>query len=182
MGSGMSSSNTWDPRHNSGCCPSFIHVWEQIPNKWRKTKITALLKPNKDPTNAKSYKPISLSCSLYNLFERLILNRISDTVNNLLTPDQVGSRSGRSCYGQVLNLTQKTEDGFEQGQVTGTVCVDLTAAYNTVNHRIYSWKSPKCWKKKKTSEVIRSLIENCQFYEEMDGTKSWRRMQKNSLP
>ena len=147
-----------------------------------KKKVVALLKPNKDPTNPKSYRPISLLCTLYKLYERLILNRISNTVDNLLTPDQAGFRPGRSCCGQVLNLTQYIEDGFEQRQITGAVFVDLTAAYDTVNHRGLLLKLSKTLKNKTIVDIIRSLIENRKFFVEMDGTKSRWRSQKNGLP
>ena len=42
---------------------------------------------------------------------------------------------GVSTTSQLLNLTQHIEDGFERGQITGAVFVDLSAAYDTVNHR-----------------------------------------------
>ncbi|GFR72857.1 hypothetical protein ElyMa_000389200 [Elysia marginata] len=57
--------------------------------------------------------------------------RMSLTVEENLTPDQAGFRPGRSTCGQLLNLT-----AFEEKQITGTVLVDLTAAYDTVNHKI----------------------------------------------
>ena len=69
------------------------------------------------------------------VYERLILGRMSQHVDDQLIPDQAGFRPGRSCCGQVLNLTQHIEDGFEKKLITGAVFVDLSAAYGTVNHR-----------------------------------------------
>ena len=60
---------------------------------------------------------------------------ISPTVDEQLSSDHAGFRPGKSCCGQVLNLIQFTEDSFENKLITGTVFVDLTAAYDTVNHR-----------------------------------------------
>ena len=37
---------------------------------------------------------------------------------------------------QLLNLTQLIEDGYEEGISTGAAFVDLSAACDTVNHRI----------------------------------------------
>jgi hypothetical protein len=39
-----------------------------------------------------------------------------------------------SCTGKILNLTQLIEDGFERKQITGVAFIDLSAAYDTVNH------------------------------------------------
>ena len=49
-------------------CTSTKH----IPSIWRKAKVIAIPKPGKDPS-PKSYRPISLLCIPYKLYERLIL-------------------------------------------------------------------------------------------------------------
>ena len=43
------------------------------------------------------------------------------------------SLPGKSTIGQLLNLTQHIEDGFQKKKITEAVFVDLTAVYNTVN-------------------------------------------------
>ena len=88
----------------------------------------ALLKPGKDPSIPKNFRPISLLSHTYKLFERLLLNRIGPVIDELLIPEQAGFRPGKSTTSQVLNLTQYIEDGFEEGKVTGVVFVDLSAA------------------------------------------------------
>ena len=49
----------------------------RLPRLWRQARVVALLKPGKDPSSPKSFRPISLLCHLYKLYERLILNRLS---------------------------------------------------------------------------------------------------------
>jgi hypothetical protein len=46
-----------------------------IPMTWCESKVIAILKPNKEPTDPKKYRPISLQSSTYKLFERMILAR-----------------------------------------------------------------------------------------------------------
>ena len=84
-----------------------------IPKLWRQAKVVALLKPGKDPSVAKSFRPISLLCRTYKLFERLILSRIAEHVDAKLIPEQAGFRPGKSCTSQLLNLTEHNEDGYE---------------------------------------------------------------------
>ena len=98
--------------------------------------------------------------------------RMSTTVEEQLTPDQTGFRTGSSTCGQLLNLTQYIEDGFEEKQITGTVFVHLTAAYDTVNHKILLLKVAKMTKNKKIVSILQSLLENRRFFVEMDGRKS----------
>ena len=54
--------------------------------------MIAAEKPGKDPSLAANYRPISLLSVCYKLLERLALQRISPTVEGLLSPDQAGFR------------------------------------------------------------------------------------------
>jgi len=63
-----------------------------IPKIWRKAKVIAIEKPGKDLSLAANYRPISLLSVCYKLLERLALQRISPTVEGLLSPDQAGFR------------------------------------------------------------------------------------------
>ena len=107
-----------------------------IPTIWRQSKIIAILKPGKDLAIPKSYRPISLLCHTYKLYERLILNRIAPTIEQHLIKEQAGFRAGKSCTSQLLNLTQHIEDGYQECKITGTAFVDLSAAYDTVKYRL----------------------------------------------
>ena len=154
----------------------------KIPKGWRKARVVALLKPGKDPATSKSHWPISLLCILYKLYERMIMARIAPIVEEQLTPDQAGFRPGCSTCGQLLNLTQYIEDGYEGKQITGTIFVDLMAAYDTVNHKTLLLKVAQMIRNKKIVSIIQSLLENRQFFIELDGRKSRWQNQKNHLP
>ena len=52
-------------------------IENKIPKIWRQSKIIAILKPGKDSAIPKNYRPISLLCHTYKLYERLISNRVS---------------------------------------------------------------------------------------------------------
>ena len=53
-----------------------------------------------------------------------------------LLQEYAGFRPGKSCTSQLLNITQHIEDGYQESMITGISFVDLSAAYDTVNHRI----------------------------------------------
>ena len=146
-----------------------------IPKIWRKWKVVALLKPCKDPASPKSYRPISLLCHTYKLFERLILNRVAPFVDEHLIPEQAGFRPGKSCTSQLLNLTQFIEDGYEEGIITGTAFVDLSAAYDTVDHRIITRKFFEITQDVRLTELIQNMLSNRRFYEnhQLTGKMHW---------
>jgi len=52
------------------------------------------------------------------------------------------------------------EDGFENKQIAGAVFVDLTAAYDTVNHRSLLLKVAKMLKNTTIVRIIESLLIN----------------------
>ena len=143
----------------------------RLPRLWRQARVVALLKPGKDPSSPKSFRPISLLCHLYKLYERLILNRLSPIIEHVLIPEQAGFRPGKSCTAQVLNLTQHIEDGFETGKITGIVLVDLSAAYDTVNHRRLLEKVYNMTRDYRLMCMIRTLLENRRFFVELGGEK-----------
>jgi hypothetical protein len=153
-----------------------------IPKVWRQSRIVALLKPGKDPNTAKNFRPISLLCQTYKLVERIILNRLSDYIDSQLIKEQAGFRPGKSTTGQLLNLTQHIEDGYEQKLITGTAFVDLSAAYDTVNHKLLLWKVYNITNDLLLTRFIRTLLENRRFYVCLGDKKSRWRVQKNGLP
>ena len=124
------------PRARSWLSKFFSRILREnkIPKIWRKAKVIAIEKPGKDPKIAANYRPISLLSVCYKLLERLALQRISPTVESILSPDQAGFRSGRSTCDQVAALTTYIENGYQQQLKTGAVFLDLTAAYDTVWH------------------------------------------------
>ena len=152
-----------------------------IPKIWRKSRVVALLKPCKDPASPKSYRPISLLCHTYTLFKRLILNRVAPFVDEHLIPEQACFIPGKSCTSQLLNLTQFIEDGYEEGVITVAAFVDLSAAYDTVNHIIITRKLFEITQDVRLTELIQNMLSNIRVYVDLFGQRSRWRRQKNGL-
>lgn len=64
----------------------------------------------------------------------LKLNRLYPIIVDKLIKEQVGFRPGKTCTGQVLNVNDFIENGFERKHITEVAFIDLSAAYDTVNH------------------------------------------------
>jgi hypothetical protein len=91
----------------------------EFPNFWKKIHVITFQKPGKYSPIPKHCRPISLLSHTYNLFERMILNRVVPVVDKCLILQQAGFRPGKSTTSLVLNLTQYVEDGFEEEMITG---------------------------------------------------------------
>ena len=154
----------------------------KIPTISRESKIIATLKPGKDSAIPKSYRPISLLCHTYKLYERLILNRIAPTIEQHLIKEQAGFRAGISCTSQLLNLTQHIEDDYQECKISGTAVLDLSAAYDTVNLRLLIQKLYNITQDSALCRVIQNPLSNRRFYVELNNKRRRWRLQKNGLP
>ena len=144
--------------------------------------MIAILKPSKDSSLPKSYRPISWLCHTYKLLERIILNRLNPITEHTIIKEQAGFRAGKSCTSQLLNLTQYIEDGYEKSLTTGTVFVDLSAVYDTVNHRLLLTKFYGMTEDAEFIKLIGSMMTNRRFYVKLNGKKDRWRNQKNGVP
>ena len=66
----------------------------KIPTLWRQSNIIAILKHGKDSAIPKSYRPISLLCHPYKLYERMILHRRAPTIEPHIIKKQAGFTPG----------------------------------------------------------------------------------------
>lgn len=106
----------------------------RIPAIWKTSTIIPLLKPNKDPKQQKSYRPVSLLCPPVKVLEALLLPIITEH----LPPahHQHGFRPKRSTVSALLHLTNTIADGFNEKKPpkrTIVAAIDLSSAFDTVN-------------------------------------------------
>ena len=91
-------------------------------------------------------------------------NQNSAVVEERLIKEQASFRTGKSCTSQLLNLTQPIEDGSQRGVITGTSFVDLSAAYDTVNHIILIQKLYNITQDSPLCRVIQNMLSSRRFY------------------
>ena len=66
----------------------------KIPKIWRRALVVAIPKPAKPVKDPKSYRPISLLCVPYKIFERLIYTGIEPLIDPLFLKSRLGSDAG----------------------------------------------------------------------------------------
>ena len=107
----------------------------KIPQLWKTSKIIPLLKPGKDPTEGKSYRPISLLCSIAKLLEKIVLNRIQPFIPK--TKYQHGYKKKHSTTTALQKITNIIANGFNQKRPpkrTVLIAVDMSKAFDVVDH------------------------------------------------
>ena len=66
-------------------------------------------------------------------------------------------------------MTQHIEDGFARGVVTGTVCVDLSETYDTINHKLLLNKIYRMTYDAKFTDLIGNMFYNRRYIFELNG-------------
>lgn len=76
----------------------------------------------------------------------------------------------------ILNLNQRIEDSFERKQITGVAFIDLSVAYDAINHDLLLVKIYKLTQDFKLTQFIESLMSNRRLFVSLTGKYSrWRK-------
>ena len=115
---------------------------EYFPSCWKSSLVVPIGKPNKDPFNPKSYRPIHLLNSISKIFEKAILMRINEHIenNNVIPNVQFGFRRGHSTCHQLFRLASEIKDNLYNKKSVGIVSLDIEKAFDTVWHKALLFK------------------------------------------
>jgi hypothetical protein len=95
-------------------------IWSKgnFPKKWRSVTVIPILKPGKNPTNAESYRPISLMSCLCKVLERIVNKRLVYILEerNLLPSQQYGFRKNRSTTDVLTILENNIAEAIKKRQ------------------------------------------------------------------
>jgi Reverse transcriptase (RNA-dependent DNA polymerase) len=111
----------------------------RFPSPFKKSFTTLIVKkPGLDPEEVKSYRPISNLSVLSKVMERLAARRLTDYIkaSGLLPPLQSGIKQSFSTNTAVLKVLSDLLAAVHCGDVGILVLLDLSAAFDTVDHMI----------------------------------------------
>ena len=108
-----------------------------FPDRLKKAEVIPIFKSGKRslPNN---HRPISLLSPFAKIFEHFIYKQLNNffNKNNILYPLQYGFREGSSTELAVSDIMDSLTNSIEKGLINCSIFLDLSKAFNTVNHKI----------------------------------------------
>lgn len=107
-----------------------------FPDRWQIAIITPLLKPGKDPTIPRSYRPISLLDHMGKLLEKVIRHYLQQHVDSsdIIPHFQAGFRHSHSTLTQLARITRDIHAALGEERAICMVSIDCTEAFPSVSH------------------------------------------------
>ena len=122
--------------------------------------ITPVYK-KKDPTLVENYRPVSVLPCVSKVFERIIQKQFSSSIDEFLSPYLCGYRKGFNTQYALLSLTEKWKETLHGKGYTGAVLMDLSKAFDTINHKLLIAKLYAYGFSKDALKLIFSYMSDC---------------------
>ena len=144
-----------------------------FPNKLKIAKVTLIFKKG-GPTVIENCRPISLLPALSKVFERVIYSQINNyfVSNNLYYECKYGFRKNHSTELAVLNVVYSIINRMELGLTLITVYLDLSKAFDTLDHSILINKLKYHGIQGCALDLIKNYLSNRQQCVEINNIKS----------
>ena len=139
-----------------------------FPNALKVAKIIPILKSGNslDPSN---YRPISLLNYFYKIFEKVIHNRLLTFFEkfNIIYEGQYGFRKFHSTEAALVNYIDKVSEAFDSNKYAMSIFLDLTKAFDTVDHLILLSKLSHYGIRGTALDLLKSYLTNRVQYVQM---------------
>ena len=108
-----------------------------VPDEMKIARMIPIFKSD-DQSLFTNYRPILVLPSFSKFFERVIYNRLMQYLMNfnILCSNQYGFRKNHSTALALIDLHDKISMAFDQGEFSIGIFLDLSKAFDTVNHII----------------------------------------------
>ena len=144
-----------------------------FPDTLKIAKIIPLFKKG-DKTLLENYRPISILPAISKNFERIMFNQIHNhfSMHNLFYSGQYGFRANHSTQFAALELIDRITQDLDQGNMPITIFMDLSKAFDTLNHDILIYKLKSYGLSEAALKLMQSYLTNRKQYVEINNTQS----------
>ena len=113
-----------------------------FPQNFKEAHVRPLLKKTSLPKNElKNYRPVSNLSFISKILEKIVANRLQAHIknNHLCNPLQSVYRRHHSTESALLKVHNDIIISMDKGEVTALTLLDLSAAFDTIDHATLKW-------------------------------------------
>ena len=171
--------------------PIFTHIVNlslntaRYPAKWKIARVIPLLKStDADKTNPASYRPVSQLPLISKMTERAIQTQLLDYLeeSNLLSMNHHAYRRKHSTITALVQLMDTIAMAADSNLITATLSMDLSAAFDCVDHEILKNKLRFYGLDVKTTNWIESYLHSRSSFVVIGSAKSKIRTTPQGVP
>ena len=146
------------------------------PQKLKIAKVVPIHKKG-DSTSMNNYRPISILSTINKIFEKILHARLTKYIEdfNILYKYQFGFRKNHSTELALIEIVDQIRMSLNNGDMTCGIFVDLSKAFDTVNHEILIDKLHHYGIRGKTLDLFKSYLGSREQFTSIDKVKSGTR-------
>ena len=154
-----------------------------FPEKLKMSKVIPIHKSN-SKSDFSNYRPISLLPVISKILEKIIYTRLNDYVhkNNIISSTQHGFIEKKSTTSATLCLTDYTLNALDNNKFTIGIFLDLSKAFDSVNHDILLHKLEHFGIRNTALKLISSYLSNRKQYVRFNNSDSDFKTLTHSIP
>ena len=148
------------------CAPFLVNIWNDeiinkkiFPGNLKLADVTPVFK-KENATLTKNYRPVSVLPTVSKVFERLMQKQITSFIDKFLSPFLCGYRKGYNTQTALVSLIEKWRQQLDKKGFTGAVLMDLSKAFDTINHELLIAKLYAYGFSKNAVQLIHSYLTN----------------------
>ncbi|CAF4930089.1 unnamed protein product [Pieris macdunnoughi] len=115
------------------------NTFEQIPRQWQTSHIILIYKKG-SKEDLSNYRPISLMSNIYKVFSKILLDRLSTTLDESQPMEQAGFRKNFATIDHIHTVKQIIEKYSEYNKTVYMAFIDYTKAFDSIKHEVI-WES-----------------------------------------
>ena len=143
------------------------------PHKLKIAKVVPIHKKG-DSTSMNNYRPISILSTINKIFEKILHARLIKYIDdfNILYKYQFGFRKNHSTELALIEIVDQIRMSLNKGDMSCGIFIDLSKAFDTVNHEILIDKLHHYGIRGKALDLFKSYLGNRQQFASIDKFKS----------
>ena len=126
--------------HPLSCIFRMSYNCGYIPKEWKSANVVPVFKKG-NKSKVENYRPISLTCLVMKIFERVIKEELLKHTEHLLDKRQHGFLANKSCTTNMVNFCDNLALSLNNGQRCDVVYFDFAKAFDSVSHDLILQKS-----------------------------------------